>query len=205
MGPARPQNLPRRAMVWFMVNSSKAGPSRAWYILPGVLLFAAALLAGLGISSFVNFVASDFRAVQPGSPISATKDGFTLYTDTQTAVSRPADLRCTAIGQNRAVQLQDITGRTTLGNGQTTFVALASTPSDLPAGRYVVSCTSVSSNTEMPLYLGPRFDVAAVGRLVAFNVITPLLLGFSALVIFTIVAVRRYRANRNPSATTQDA
>lgn len=191
-------------MVWFMVNSNKAGPSRAWYILPGVLLVAAVLLVGLGISSFVHFVASDFRAIQPGSPISATKDGFTLYTDAESGSARPADLRCTAIGQDRAVQLQNISGRTTLGNGQSTFVALASTPPNLPAGRYAVSCVSVFSGTEMPLYLGPRFDVAAVGRLVAFNVIAPLLLGFSALVIFTIVAVRRYRAHRNELSTAQD-
>jgi hypothetical protein len=187
-----------------MANTDKVGPSRAWFILPFVLLLAAAVLAGLGIASFANFVASDFRAIQPGAPISATRDGFTLYTSTEAGSTRPADLRCTAVGKDGTVQLQNIIGKTTLGNGETTFVAIASSPSDLPAGQYVVACTSAFSHAEMPLYLGPRFDVAAVGRLIAFNVVAPLLLGFCGVVIFTIVAVARYRARRKVISPAQD-
>jgi hypothetical protein len=179
-----------------MSNTDKVGPSRAWFILPFLFLLAAVLLAGLGIASFANFVASDFPAIQPGSPVSATKDGFTVYTSTEAGSTRPADLRCTATGPDGAVPLENITGKTTIGNGETTFVAIASTPTDLPAGRYVISCVSAFSRAQMPLFLGPRFDVAAVGRLVAYNVIAPLLLGFCGVVIFTIVAVARYRAHR---------
>lgn len=182
-----------------MGNSGKAAPSGAWFILPCLLLLTAVVLAGLGISSFVHFVESDFRAVDPGTLISATKDGFTLYTDAEAGAIRPADLRCTATGPEGTVQLQRITGRTTLGNGQSSFVALASTPADLPAGRYVISCVSAAGGAELPLYLGPRFDVAAVGRLVAFNIVAPLFLGLCGLVLFVIIAVMRYR--RRPVVT----
>jgi hypothetical protein len=97
------------------------------------------------------------------------------------------------------VQLQRVTGRTTLGNGQSSFVALASTPADMPADRYVISCASAADSTQMPLYVGPRFDVAAVGRLVAFNIVAPLFLGLCGLVLFLIIAVMRYR--RRPVVT----
>jgi hypothetical protein len=186
-----------------MANTDKVGPSRAWFILPFVFLLAAVVLAGLGIASFAHFVASDFSAIQPGSPISATRDGFTVYTNTEAGSTRPADLLCTATGKDGAVQLQNITGKTTLGNGETTFVAIASSPSDLPAGNYVVACTSAFTRAQMPLFLGPRFDVAAVGRMVAFNVIAPLLLGFCGVVIFVIVAVARYRAHRKVISAAQ--
>jgi len=192
-------------MVGSMSNTAKVGPSRAWFILPFVFLLAAVVLAGLGIASFASFVASDFPAIQPGSPISATTDGFTVYTSTEAGSMRPADLRCTATGQDRTAQLENITGKTTIGNGETTFVAIASSPSDLPAGQYVISCESAFNRAQMPLFLGPRFDVAAVGRMVAFNVIAPLLLGFCGVVIFTIVAVARYRAHRKVISAAQDA
>ena len=64
-----------------MRNSGNSGPSRAWFILPSVLLFAGGLLAAIGISSFVGFVRSDLRSYQPDSSISVTTDGFTLYAE----------------------------------------------------------------------------------------------------------------------------
>jgi hypothetical protein len=48
------------------------------------------------------------------------------------------------------------------------------------------------------LYLGPRLDLGAVARLVAFNIITPLVLGVCAVVLFTILVVLRYRTPRRP-------
>jgi hypothetical protein len=177
-----------------MEKTGKAGPSRAWFIVPCILLLAGALLVGFGIASFLHFVRSDFRAYQPDSSISVTMDGFTLYTVNDT--TRAVGLRCTATGPDRVVQLSPIAGRTTLSNGHDTFVAIASTPQDLPAGQYVISCMSASGGTDIPLYVGPRLDLAAVGRLVAFNIIAPLLLGVCAVVLFAILAVLRYRSRR---------
>src|SRR5450759_5508195 len=180
-----------------MGNTGKAGPSGAWYILPSVLLVAAVLLVGSGFSSFLHFVRSDFVSYQPDSSISVTKDVFTLYAEDGT--TQPADLRCTATGPDIQMQLRPIAGRTTLSNGHGTFVAIASTPQDLPAGRYRISCVS-DSGVDASLYLGPRLDLAAVGRLVAFNIIAPLLLGICSVVLFAILAVRRYRSHRVPTA-----
>ena len=177
-----------------MGNSDKAGPSRAWFILPCILFLAAVLLVSFGISSFLHFVRSDFITYQPNSSISVTKDGFTLYAEDGTAGA--VDLRCTATGPDTAAQLLPVTGRTTLSNRHGTFVTIASTPQDLPAGRYVISCVSASADADTPLYLGPRLDLAALGRLVAFNIIAPMFLGICSVVLFAILTFLRYRSRR---------
>jgi len=184
-----------------MGNSGKAGPSRAWFILPSVILLAGVLLAGFGLSSFVHFVRTDFLAYQPGSSISVTKNGFTLYAEEGTTGT--ADLRCTATGPDGPVRLRSISGRTTLSNGRGTFVAIASTPNDLQAGQYVISCVSPSAGLDVPLYLGPRVDLAAVGGIVVFGVIAPLLLGLCSVAGFVILAILRYRAHRVRASTVQ--
>jgi len=182
-----------------MGNPGKAGPSRAWFILPCFLMIAAMLLVGFGLSSFLHFVRSDFVAYQPDTSVSVSQDGFTLYAGEGTA--EPADLRCTVTGLDVRVQLRPVAGRTILSNGHGTFVAIASTPQDLPAGHYVISCVS-ASGLDVPLYLGPRLDLAAVARLVAFNIITPLFLGVCSVVLFAILAVLRYRSHRKPSPSS---
>jgi hypothetical protein len=184
-------------MKTFTANTSKSGPSRAWFLVPCILLLAAVLLVGSGLASLLRFVRSDFRAYQPDSSIAVTRDGFTLYAEDGTIGA--ADLRCNATGPDTVVQLRPIAGRTTLSNGRDTFVAIVSTPQDLPTGRYVISCVSASGPTHLPLYLGPRIDLTAVGRLVAFDIITPLFLGVCSMVLFAILAVRRYRSRRIPS------
>jgi len=180
-----------------MGNPGKAGPSRAWFIVPCILMTTALVLAGLGLASFLHFVRSDLVAYQPETSISVGSNGFTLYT--QVGVTTEADLRCTATGPATEVRLQPISGRVTWSNGQGSFVAIASTPQDVPPGRYVISCVSAFGDTSVTLYVGPRLDLAAVARLVGFNIITPLLLGVSSVVLFAILAVLRYRSPRKPA------
>lgn len=181
-----------------MGSSGKAGPPRAWFILPSVLLLAGVLLAGIGISSFMHFVRSDFRAYQPDSSVSVTKDGFMLYAgDGTTGADDP---RCTATGPDGQMRLRPISARTTLSNGRGTFVAIASTPKDLPAGRYVISCESASAGPDVPLYLGARVDLAAVGRLAVFGIVAPLFLGLCSVVLFAILAFLRHRSRRITAA-----
>lgn len=180
-----------------MANSGNPGPSRAWFILPSVLLFAGGLLAAIGISSFVSFVRSDLSSYQPSSSISVIAEGFTLYTEEGTTGA--ADLDCTATGPGGPVQLPAVSGRTALSNGQGRFQAVASTPPDLPPGRYLIACRSVSAAADVQLYIGPRVDLAAVGRLAVFGIIAPLFLGLCAVVLFAILSFLRYRS-RSKSA-----
>jgi hypothetical protein len=177
-----------------MGKSGKAGPSGAWFILPAATLVAAAILSGYGAASFLHFAGSDFLRYQPNTSISVTRDGFTLYAPDGAIWA--AALRCTAAGRDRVVQLRPVAGRTTLGNSHGTYMAIASTPHDLPEGRYVISCAGASGSSDLPLYVGPRVDLAAVGRLVAFNIIAPLLLGFCSVVLLVILVVLRYRSPR---------
>jgi hypothetical protein len=53
-----------------MGNPGRAGPSRAWFIVPCILMTAALVLAGLGLASFLHFVRSDLVAYQPETSIS---------------------------------------------------------------------------------------------------------------------------------------
>ena len=182
-----------------MGKSGEAGPSRPWFILPGIMVLAAVFLGGSGFASFLHFVRSDFSAYQPDSSISVTRDGFTLWTEDGGIGA--AELRCTATGPNAVVQLRPVAGRTTFSNGRDAFEAIASTPEDFPAGQYVISCVSASGQANVPLYVGPRIDLAAVGRLVAFNIVAPLLLGVCAIVLSVILAVMRYRGHRITTPT----
>ena len=183
--------------------SGRAGPSRAWFILPSVLLLAGLVLGGIAVSSFVNFVRSDFRAYQPDSSISVTKDGFTLYAED--GVLGPddlRDLRCTATGTDGQTPLRPSFGHTTLSNNHGTFVAIASTPTSFPAGRYAISCHTASAGVDVPLYLGPRVDLAAVGRLAIFGIVAPLFLGLCSVTLFAILAFLRYRSGRITNASS---
>ena len=155
------------------------------------------LLAGFGFASFLHFVRSDFRTYRPGTSISVTTDGFTLYA--QDASILATDLRCTATGGQRLVQLSPVARRTTLADSHNTYVAIASTPQDLPAGHYVISCVGASGQTDVALFVGPRIDLVAVARLVAFNIIAPLLLAFCSVVLLAILIVLRERSPRTPS------
>jgi hypothetical protein len=175
-----------------MGSSVKAGLSRAWFILPSALLLAGALLGGVGISTFVNLARSNLLAYQPDSSISVTKDGFTLYA--ADGATGSADLRCTATGRDGQIGLRPVAAHHTVSNGRGTFAAIASTPKDLPAGRYVISCESASADADVPLYLGPHIDLAAVGRLAVFGVIAPLFLGLCSVALFAILALLRYRS-----------
>ena len=181
--------------------SGKAGPSRAWFILPSLLLLAGLVLGGIAVSSFVNFVRSDFLAYQPDSSISVTNDGFTLYAeDGVLGADDLRDLRCTTTGPAGQTPLRPTSGHTTLSNNRGTFVAIASTPTSFPAGRYAISCHTASSGVDVPLYLGPRVDLAAVGRLAVFGIVAPLFLGVCSVALFAILAFLRYRSRRTPAA-----
>ena len=182
--------------------SGKAGPSRAWFILPSLLLLAGLVLGGIAVSSFVNFVRSDFRAYQPDSSISVTNDGLTLYAEDGVLGSDDLrDLRCIATAPDGQTPLRPSSGHTTLSNSRGTFVAIASTPTSFPAGRYVLSCHTASAGVDVPLYVGPRVDLAAVGRLAIFGIVAPLFLGLCSVTLFAILAFLRYRSGRTTPAT----
>jgi hypothetical protein len=191
-------SVPVWLIVGLMGSRGKAGPSAAWFILPCILLLGAAVLMGFGISSFVHFIRSDFRAYSPGSSISATSDGFALYVEKHTAGA--ANLRCIATGPAGEVALPPSTGQS-LTNGQGAFVAVASTPPDLRPGRYVVSCVNTSGRANIPLYVGPRLDLAALGRGIGLGIIAPVFLGACSVVLFAILGVLRYRSRPTRTST----
>ena len=181
--------------------SGKAIPSRAWFILPSLLLLVALVLGGAAMASFINFVRADFHDYQTGSSISVTNEGFTLYAEN--GVLGPddlRDLRCAATRPDGQTRLRPSSGHTTLSNSRGTFVAIASTPTGLPPGRYAISCDISSAGVDVPLFLGPRVDLAAVGRLAVLGIVAPLFLGLCSVTLFAILAFLRYRSRRITSS-----
>ena len=67
------------------------------------------------------------------------------------------------------------------------------------AGRYLIACRSVSAAADVQLYIGPRVDLATVGRLAVFGMVAPLFLGLCAVVLFALLSFLRYRS-RSKSA-----
>ncbi|NMM34674.1 MAG: hypothetical protein HHJ13_11875 [Phycicoccus sp.] len=177
--------------------SGKAGPSRAWFILPSLLLLAGLVLGGVAIASFVTLGGADFHDYPPGSSISLTKDGFTLSAaDGVLGPDDLRDLRCTATRPDAQTSLRPSSGHTTLSNSRGTFVAIASTPTGFQPGRYAISCHTAAAGVDVPLYLGPRVDLAAVGGEAVFGIVAPLFLGICSVTLFAILAFLRYRARR---------
>jgi hypothetical protein len=190
------------SIVGCMATSGKAGPSPAWFILPVILLLAAALLVGLGFSSLVGFLRSDIRAYQPGSSVSVTEDGLTLYAP-EGAREAVINLSCSARRGDQAVPLSSNGSGGTFSNEQGRFVNIASTPAGMPAGRYAITCVDrTAAGSDVPLYLGPRFDFGAFGRGIVFGVILPLFLGLCAIALFAILGILRYRSGKR---STSDA
>jgi ABC-type sugar transport system permease subunit len=187
-----------------MGKSREARPSPAWFIVPCLLMTAALTLAGIGFSSFLHFARSEVRAYEPGTSVLVSGDGFTLYTQDGTT-TQTADLRCTANRPGIQVRLQPISGRISWSNGAESFVAIASTPPDVPPGRYAIACVGAFGEPEVPLYLGPRLDLGAVARLVGFNIIAPVLLSVLAIGLFAILAIVRYRKPREPASPSTPA
>lgn len=122
---------------------------------------------------------------------------FTLYAeDGSLGADDLRDVRCAATGPDGQTPLRPPSGHSTLSNGGA-FVAIASTPTGFPAGRYAISCRTASTDVDVPFYLGPRVDLAAVGRLALFGIVAPLFLGTCSIVLFAILAFLRYRSGRN--------
>lgn len=185
-----------------MGSRDAESPSRAWFVLPSILLLTGALLGGISISAFVDFVRPDFLAYQNDSFISVPRDGITLYAVAGT--TGPDDLRCAATGRDGQIRLRPTSGRRTLSRGRGTFTAIASTPKGLPAGRYVISCQSASGGADVRLYVGPRVDLADVGRLAVVGIVA-VFLGFCSVALFALLALLRHRSRPIPAVDVRTA
>ncbi len=183
-----------------MGSPDKAGPSRAWFILPSILLLTGALLGGLSISAFVDFVRPDLRAYQRDSFISVPRNGITLYAADGT--TGPDDLRCAATGRDEQIRLRPASGSRTLRHGSETFIAIASSPKGLPAGRYLISCERASGGADVRLYVSPRVDLADLDRPAVVGV-AAVFLGFCSVVLFAILALLRRRSRAIPTVAVR--
>jgi len=183
-------------------STGPKAPSRAWFILPSLLLLVAVVLGTISAVSFVNFVRSDFVLYQPNSSISVTNDGFTLYAEEGSlGADDRLDIQCTVTGAGGQTPLRTVVGRTVFTHNDTSFLAVASTPANLPVGLYSIACETSVAGVDTTLFVGPKVDVGRVARLAVLGVVLPLFLGVSAVVLFAILGFLRYRARRVTPAT----
>lgn len=162
-------------------------------------MLVALVLGAIGVASFLGFVRSDFGPYPPDSSISVTDDGFTVYVETGTPERR--DLRCTANGPHGLTRLDRVRTVNTRSDSRGSFVAVASSPVDLPPGDYAIACEGEFSQFDVPLYIGPRVDLGAVGRVILIGVVAPLFLGFCSVALFILLGVLRYRSRRAATPT----
>jgi hypothetical protein len=169
---------------------AKVKPSAWWYALPVALLVVALLLVALAVSRFVTFITADRVAYQPGQEITVGSDGFSVYTR-----SRSLTVDCTAIGQGRQIQLDSESG-ITVSRNQDKWYVVASSPSDMPAGRYQLSCSSpflLPAN----FFIGPRAGFGSLAKWLVLGLGLPFLLVIASFVSVLVIAVRRGRSKRS--------
>jgi hypothetical protein len=170
---------------------AKVKPSAWWYALPVALLVVALLLVALAVSRFVTFITADRVPYQPGQEITVDSDGFSVYTRT-----RSLTVDCTATGQGRQIQLDSESG-ITVSRNQDKWYVVASSPSDMPAGTYQLSCGSpflLPAN----FFIGPRAGFGSLAKWLVLGLGLPFLLVIASFVSVLVIAVRRGRSKRLP-------
>jgi hypothetical protein len=165
-------------------------PRAAWYLLVAALWIAAAILLGTIGATFVHIVDHGVTPI-PSAIVKVPNSGLTIYSRTQPAerdcsLSRPG---ATAVRMDNLSYDLDVTL-----NG-THVYALASTPSDLPAGRYAVSCSGLSATD---LYYGDRIPMASIFIRLGISGV----LGLCGLAVLIVLLVRRH-ASKSEIRTRQ--
>jgi ABC-type sugar transport system permease subunit len=178
-------------MVTSEAPSAKVKPSAWWYALPVALLVVAFLLVALAVSRFVTFFTADRVAYQPGQEITVDSDGFSVYTR-----SRSVTVECSAVGQGRRVHLDGESG-ITVSQNQDHWYVVASSPGDMPPGRYQLSCGSPFGGA-VNVYIGPRVSFSALVKGLVLGLAVPVLMVIAAFVAFLVIAIRRGRSKRPP-------
>ncbi len=164
-------------------------PRAAWFAVPVVMWVAAAVLFALAIAAIAHVVNAGVDRV-PTSPtgwrVSVPADGLTFYT---TDASSTADCVLTSSnGTRTALDTLDVTIEITI-NGPT-YHGLGVTPSGLAPGRYVVTCSDITSGAR--LGTGPRVDVTALATRALWGLVLPMVLGVVGLVVLIVLIVKRH-------------
>ncbi len=178
-------------------------PSAGWYLIPVLMWIACIVIAVVAFKPVYDIFQAGLTQVGNGQRINVPAAGLTVYSG-----NTSAQRDCTLTDrQGRATTLEQFAADTHFDidpSGRPRVRALASTPDGFAGGSYILQCGGHRS--QVPLAVGDRIDVEALGKRIAFGILVPLALGVVGLVIVIVLLVRRHNSkSRIRSARAQAA
>lgn len=171
-------------------NNTKARPSPWWYTLVAVLWIASAVVFSVVlVKPIVDVLSTDVVGFSNGDPVSIGTDGVTVYVQDDDNVGL-----CTLTGEDGStstMQALDLSADFEVDTTGPTLSPYASTPDNLPAGTYQISCEGADSTI---LATGERIDEDALEKNIAFGFIASLILGVLGLALLIVLLVMRSRS-----------
>jgi hypothetical protein len=173
---------------------TRVRPSAWWYVAVAVLWIASFVVFVIAIKPIISIFSAGVDEVRNNSAISIPADGRTVYSSI-----RPATVNCTLTGSDNApVRMKPFDAEasdsfTFSFDDGTDVHPLASTPDDLPAGQYELSCQVPARAT---LATGERLDFDSFAVRLIVGVIVSIAAGLAGLVILIVLLVRRHRSKQ---------
>jgi hypothetical protein len=171
-------------------TDTRVRPSAWWYLLTVVLWIGSFVVFIVAIKPIISIYNAGVDQVQNNAQLSVTSDGFTAY-----ASESSPNAVCTLANDGGSVTLDtfdsDSTFEFTFDNGPKVS-ALATTPDDLPAGTYQLSCKGVPRTAV--LATGKRVDIGDIGPRLVIGIIASLLAGLIGLIVLIVLLVKRHNS-----------
>jgi hypothetical protein len=173
---------------------TRVRPSPWWYAAVVVLWIASLVVFIIAIMPIITIFNTGVDQVINNRPVVVRSDGFTVYSSI-----RPSSATCTLQGQSGSPIQMDAfdlessgTFTFTFDNG-TEVKPLATTPDNLAAGTYQLSC-------EVPrraiLATGDRLDFGEFGARLVLGIIGSIVAGIVGLIILIVMLVKRHNSKQ---------
>lgn len=160
---------------------TRVRPRGVWYLLVVVLWVASVVVGVTVIASIVHVVDHGVTSFQASQQVNVPSSGLTVYSRIQ-----PDSKDCTLTdgsGQQTAMDGLSFDLSATI-NGRSVY-AVASTPDDLAAGSYRITCQGVGGSQ---LYYGDKFPIGSI--LIRSGISA--LLGVAGLALLILLLIRRH-------------
>ncbi|MEP6665238.1 MAG: hypothetical protein ABJA81_02215 [Nocardioidaceae bacterium] len=180
-------------------SDMKVRPKGAWYVLPFGLWAIALALFITAVVSFADIVNAGIDPIDPSRTIRVDSDGATIYSTDANATHT-----CTVTdASGRTTKLEFFNADLTIDAAGPAYYALATTPGDLPAGTYTLTCPGVGPQAH--LGIGPRVDVRAIAIRALWGIALPLIMGFLGLAALIALLVLRHNSKMRIKALRPNA
>lgn len=167
-------------------SDDRVRPSAWWYAVPVVVWAAAIVVVVAVVWSLGRDVMQEVDAVEDGTRVDVPAEGLTIYSTRTFGDS----VGCEMVSDTGVTPLDPFGGDLTVSTGDSTWRAVGSTPADLPAGSYELSCERPSGQ----LGVGTQVDVSSFVTRIVIGIVVPLVLGLIGLIVLIVVIVKRHQS-----------